>query len=164
MIWPYILKNTTDYFIPALLRLSIKTSDTISHCKGGTSREYFVKWRNAFSCSSNLDIYICSFHVYVVIHFSDSVWFCRLKGNLYDFFLLFLYIFFDVGNLIIKEGRVEIPITLNGLHQPHFCACPNQDLDIQHHISLSFLCPMIWDERWLFVLLILVEFKTCPNI
>ena len=35
-----------------------------------------------------------------------------------------------------------------------------KDLDIQCHVSWSVLCSMIWGERWLFVLLILVELLT----
>jgi hypothetical protein len=29
----------------------------------------------------------------------------------------------------------------------------SQDLDFQHHMSWFFFCSMIWDERWLFVLI-----------
>jgi hypothetical protein len=37
-------------------------------------------------------------------------------------FIVCLYICITVGDLVIKTGRVVI--SLNGLMQPHFCACP----------------------------------------
>jgi hypothetical protein len=37
---------------------------------------------------------------------------------------------------------------------------PSYVLDFLHHMSFSALCPMIWGEKWLFVLLFLVELLT----
>ena len=39
-----------------------------------------------------------------------------------------------------------------------FVPVPSQDMNFQCHMSWSFLCLVIWGERWLLVLLILVEF------
>ena len=42
----------------------------------------------------------------------------------------------------------SLPIPLTSLSPPHFCACPNRDLDFQHLMS----CPSL--GLWLFVLYI----------
>ena len=51
-----------------------------------------------------------------------------------------------------QEGRVGIPLTC--LTPPHFL-CLSQARD-RFPTPYIFLCSMSWDERWLFVLLILV--------
>jgi len=38
-----------------------------------------------------------------------------------------------------------------------------QELDFQRHMAWSVLCSMNWCERWLFVLLILVELLTITS-
>ena len=53
-----------------------------------------------------------------------------------------------------QEGRVEIQLSC--LTLPNVCA-PSQNLDFQHPMLWSFLCSVSEDERWLFVLLILVD-------
>jgi hypothetical protein len=40
-----------------------------------------------------------------------------------------------------------VGITLTGLTQPYFGACPNQDLDFQHFICVMFFF-MFNDLRW----------------
>ena len=59
-----------------------------------------------------------------------------------------IYFCTAIGDPIIKRERVGIPII--GLTPPHFCTFPKQDLDFQSHMSWSFLCSLIWGERWLF--------------
>jgi hypothetical protein len=47
---------------------------------------------------------------------------------------------------------------INRFNPATFCMTVTiQDLDVQSHASWSFLCYIVWGERWLFVLLILVE-------
>jgi hypothetical protein len=55
-------------------------------------------------------------------------------------------------------------IPLTGLTLPHFCGFPSQDLDFQCHMSWSFLWSVSEDERWLFVLLMLVELCRLTSI
>ena len=55
------------------------------------------------------------------------------------------------GYLSIQMSKFKIGIPLTGLTLPHLCAC------LKHLRSWSFLCSESKGERWLFVLLILVE-------
>jgi len=67
-----------------------------------------------------------------------------------------LYLKFD--QLHCQMGVLWTPFT--GLTIPHFVPVPSQGLDSQHHMSWSVFCSFVWGERWLFVLLILVELLT----
>jgi hypothetical protein len=55
------------------------------------------------------------------------------------------------GYLSSQMSKFKIGIPLTGLTLPHLCAC------LKHLRSWSFLCSESKGERWLFVLLILVE-------
>ena len=64
----------------------------------------------------------CTVHVYLVIHFCDSMWSFWVAANLWRFFLLFVYICIVIGDPIIKRESDWIPLISPAL--PHFCICP----------------------------------------
>ena len=57
-----------------------------------------------------------------------------------------------------RRTKYQERIALTGTTHHIFAAVPSQDFVFQIHISRFILCSMISGERWLFVLLILVEF------
>jgi hypothetical protein len=52
----------------------------------------------------------CTVHVYVVIHFCDSMWSFWVEANLCRFFLLFAYITIAVGEIQLSRGEGCDPI------------------------------------------------------
>jgi hypothetical protein len=53
--------------------------------------------------------------------------------------------------------REEAIIPVTGLTSPHFCPCPKPESGFQRNMLWFFLCSVVWSERWLFVLLILMK-------
>jgi hypothetical protein len=105
-----------------------------------------------------------------------------MQSNLWKLFIVCLYLYWRFN---YQRRRVGIPLT--GLISPHFCACPKPGpgfpipyfvvlfvfYDLRWEVVATFLClcqaririskticSMIWGERWLFVLFILVELLT----
>ena len=75
-----------------------------------------------------------------------------------DYYRLFISAFSVEDQVIKREERCD---HINRFKSAKFlCLSKNQDLDFQRHMSCSFLCSMIWGQRWLFVLLVLVELLT----
>ena len=99
----------------------------------------------------------CYCTVYVVIHCCDSVWCFSVEVNLRK---LFIVCFIDdaVRDPIVVSERGDIAVT--GLNR-HICMlAQSQDFVFQCLMSWSFLCSVIWGQRWLFVLLIFVKLLT----
>jgi hypothetical protein len=69
---------------------------------------------------SFIDPAICTVHVYVVIHFYDSMWSFWVKANLCRFFIICLYMY-RCWRSSYNERRVGIPLSC--LTPLHFCAC-----------------------------------------
>ena len=65
------------------------------------------------------------------------------------------------GNPIINRERVGIPLPVTGFILSHVCAYPKQETGCPtSYVMVYFSCSMIWGERWLLVLMILVELLT----
>jgi hypothetical protein len=61
-----------------------------------------------------------------------------------------------LGYPISNSGRIGISLTV--ITQPHFCSYLNTGPGLPtSYVLVYLLCPMSWGERWLFVLLVLVE-------
>ena len=71
----------------------------------------------------------------------------EMQINLCRFFI----VCFVIRDPIIKRRRIEIPLT--GWTQPLFSACSNPEPGF----GWVFFFSMVWGERWLFILLILVN-------
>jgi len=63
-----------------------------------------------------------------------------------------------VRDPIIRRGRVRKPLT--DLTLENVCARPSPGLGFVIPYVVPFLCSLIWGERWLLVLLILLELLT----
>ena len=101
-------------------------------------------------------------HVYVVLHICDSMSRFWVEANLCNFFLLFgycLYIYIDVVNPSVQRGELQSYLT-----SPHFHAWSKSGHGIPTSYVEVFLCSVGWGERWLFVLLIVVELLTIVMI
>ena len=109
----------------------------------------------------------CTVHIYVVIHFCDSMWSFRVKVNQCRF-LLFIYICIAVGDPVMKR-EVDIPLT--GFSR-HICVpVPNQNLDCRHHMSWSLLysvssvkmrgdCSCCW-HWWICLNFLFIIYRSC---
>jgi hypothetical protein len=91
-------------------------------------------------------------------HWKSRSLFRHWKSNV----LFFVFICIDVGDSIIKKGRIGFPLT--GLIQPQFGDVLNKDLDFQClNKDLDFQCLMSWSFLWLSQGYSYVIF-TCPII
>ena len=66
-----------------------------------------------------------------------------------------VYFCIAVGDLIIKTGMVGILLT--SLTLPHFCACPKPGPGFPLAYVMEFFMFNSWDDRWLVILLMLVN-------
>ena len=55
----------------------------------------------------------------------------------------------DRNPMAIRETGIQWPLTI--LTLPHICGVPSHSLDLHWHLSWSFLCSMVYEERSLFV-------------
>ena len=80
-----------------------------------------------------------------------------VEANLCRFLnYLFISVFLCHWRSNYQEGWVGIPLT--SLTLPHFCACSKPGPPVfQCHMAGSSWCSMVWCERWLFSLLVLVD-------
>jgi hypothetical protein len=77
----------------------------------------------------------CTVHIYVVIHFCDSVCSYRVEENLCRFFYRLLMYVLEI-QLHVLRRKVVLPLI--SLTPPYFIPVPNQDLDFHRHMSWSF--------------------------
>jgi hypothetical protein len=77
-------------------------------------------------------LWYCPFNV--TIHFCDSMWSFWVEANICSFFYRLFYCLWITPSY--QEWRIEIPFTV--LAPPNCVPVPNQDLDLQRHMSLSF--------------------------
>ena len=94
----------------------------------------------------------CTVHVYIVIHFYDSMWSFWVEVNLCRAFICTVYCLED---LFIKRWRVGIPFTSLTHHIFVFVLARNCISNVICHVLL--LCSMICGEGQLSIFLILVE-------
>ncbi len=85
-----------------------------------------------------------------VIHFYENLWFYLVKSNL----CRFIYICSFVGSNYQRE-RERIGLPLNSITLPHLCACLKAGTEFTTSYVVFF--PIVWVERVVFVLLILMQ-------
>ena len=93
--------------------------------------------------------------------FCYSMWSFWVAANLCSvFFLSFVNICIAIWDPTIERGGSGSRSYLIGLTPLHLCACPKAGPRCSTSYFVVFLCSVSWGERWLFVLLILVELLT----
>jgi len=153
------------YFCEKLIKISILTRPSYSTfiCKNYPKLKKF--------CTKNCRRF------FIVCLYMYLYWCCRLnyekKGGLFNhatFLQFFKWKFEYTGSesnswIYYTEkftGPNKVLLVLcrwSGAHREDcFCACPKPRPGF--HVMSFFLCSMIWSERWLFVLLILLELLT----
>ena len=92
----------------------------------------------------------CTIHVYVLIHFCDSMWSSWEEGDLHMCFShLFLSVLLLAIQLQYQEGMVGI--TLISLTLQHICVCPKPEHGFPMPCiccGLFCVCLIVWGERW----------------
>jgi hypothetical protein len=90
-----------------------------------------------------------------VIHFYENLWFYLVKSNLCRF-IYCLFISVVLLDPITREReRERIGLPLNSITLPHLCACLKAGTECTTSYIVFF--PIVWVERVVFVLLILMQ-------
>ena len=90
-----------------------------------------------------------------VIHFYENLWFYLVKSNLCRF-IYCLFISVVLLDPITREReRERIGLPLNSITLPHLCACLKAGTEFTTSYVVFF--PIVWVERVVFVLLILMQ-------
>jgi hypothetical protein len=96
--------------------------------------------------------------VYAVIHFCDSVLFLLRRGESVCFVLFFVCLFVDICIVVGSPIEFDRMIFLTSLHPPHFFATAMTWItNVISYLVVYCLWSVVWGEKNLFILLILVE-------
>jgi hypothetical protein len=88
-------------------------------------------------------IFLAKISIWKILHFWSFWMEAILNMDMLVFFIVCLYLYYHW-----RSRYVGIQLTTSTL--PHFCAIPKPG-------HCHVLCSMVWNQRWLFVLLIMVE-------